>query len=203
MSLNPEFVKKMINRLKFYPDQEPLILTNTDTPNIHDTFYKYLKHPHLDSVYFSCPYVSNYFVNFLLKTPIKMIIMIIDQNPPIYTLQSALSFLKLEKDGKVIVNVIQRPEKSKFLHQKLFVPIYNEPKQNQAYSSCAFGGSVNLTKNGLIGNDEALFVIRNYTGILKILQIIYERAITGKSLSIKDVQLQISRLIEKKNFNLV
>lgn len=201
MSLNNRFAKEMIERLKFLPDQEPLIISNTDKPNIHDTFYKYLQNPQLDSIYFSCPYVSSYFVNFIKKTPTKMMIMIIDENPPIYTLQSALAFLRMEKENKMHVNVIQRPERSKFLHQKLFVPIYIDPASKQAYSPCAFGGSVNLTKNGLIGNDETLFVIRNYKGILKILQIIYERAITGKSLTIEDINLQIVKLVEKKKVN--
>lgn len=191
MTINEKFVQEIIKNMSFLHDEEVEIVTNKDKMNIHDTFYKYLQHPYLDMVWYSCPYVSDYFINFISKTKVKVVLMIIDVDPPSYTLQSALKLMEMEKKGKINTIIVQRPKGSKFLHQKIFIPIYFDKKIKKLYPVCGFTGSVNLTKNGLLHNDEVLVIIRNHKAILKLLHILYERALTGKVLSELDIKEQL------------
>ena len=109
------FMQNLVRSLRFLRDDVPLVVTNTDTPNIHDTLVGCLRNQYLDSVYFSAPYISEYFVNVLKQTPVKSVFVMVDKDPTDYVKKAMTELLNLRQSHRIEINVVQRPPKSSFL----------------------------------------------------------------------------------------
>jgi hypothetical protein len=145
-------------------DEFPLIVFNENGKEICDYIKKVLMHPHCNILMVACPYITGFFAQLLRASPVENILVLLDKDPPKYTVTGALRLLDLKQAGKH-VSIAQRPEGSPFMHVKLMIPLYMDPMKKRTYHVCAFMGSVNLTKAGLEKNDEGLVVLRDLRSV--------------------------------------
>lgn len=145
----------------------PLVVTNdaNGTAIIEAVVSKILHNPQLDTIIVVAPYFSNFFINMIMETPVKHILIIIDKKPPDYTLQAIAHLFQYAKSGKITVHVKHRPKTASFMHLKCMIPLYNywnaQTRQMDALPVCAFTGSVNWTRGGVRDNDEMLVILRD------------------------------------------
>lgn len=182
----------LIRILHFYEDQLPIVATNLENGNdfkknnieknnIERTILHYLQHNALESVYFTAPYISEYFVKILEQTTIKSLFGIIDKDPPPYTKTAIDRFFTIAQTKNIDINIVKRPPDAKFIHMKVLIPIYYY-SQIGLIVPCAIVGSANLTMNGFKRNDEMIVVLRNREGILVALKTLYDRGIASKNI---------------------
>lgn len=148
----------------------PIVVTNDDD---NDRIYRIeayineiLTSRKIDALLMAGPYISKYFVEYIKKSPVKVIRIIIDKNPTDYTLdaiRSLFAFNYLDPPYRKIVQIRKRTDESRFLHMKLMIPFFRTDEKY--YAPCALVGSVNFTKNGIRNNDEIMVLLRDEKSI--------------------------------------
>jgi phosphatidylserine/phosphatidylglycerophosphate/cardiolipin synthase-like enzyme len=149
----------------------PLVITNDAEQKKVNFIFSYvteiLQSPYIDTLILVGPYISSYFIDLLKRSPVKTILVIIDKNPPKYTMDAIkqLNMFNFDRNNKKEVFIRQRPPKSRFLHMKVMIPYYSRKDIKKFYAPCVIVGSLNLTKNGILYNDELMIILRDKPSI--------------------------------------
>lgn len=147
----------------------PLVITNNTNYNKKISLYikTIIGDPKIDTIMFATPYISDYFVDMIRESSTKVVLGLVDKDPPIWTKQAIRKLIELKNESSKKISVKCRPKNSGFLHMKLLIPFYFNPnlKENKYYAKCAMVGSVNLTKKGIEKNDEILIILRDRESI--------------------------------------
>jgi len=151
--------------------QLPIVVTNNtgDNKKIKKHFQGILNNKYIDTIIVADPYISSYFINIIKQTPIKSVLILVDEDSPKYTMKAIEDLYDLRNPpyNKEIIAKI-RPKSSDFMHMKLLMPFFKDlslPKNNRFFCNYVFVGSVNFTKRGIEQNDEILVILRDNENI--------------------------------------
>lgn len=142
------------------------VITPKGQTNIPRLITQLLASVKIDGLCFVAPYISEYFINELIvPSPIPRIICLTNKNPPKYTKHALQTLVSLGKQKRKQVYI--GLYKNKFLHVKMAIPFQYVMYQGEKIPSVPFviSGSMNFTQNGILRNEEVIFILKHPTTV--------------------------------------